>query len=77
MKCPICELTSLENVIFKVTGQKGYLCESCGIIWFNEDRIVSNTGHPIEGFEDQYEYTLEKTYERDNDSESIGFSTYK
>jgi hypothetical protein len=77
MTCPKCENGIIENVIFKVDGEKGKLCDYCGTVWFEGELIAVSTGHEIAGFRTyDKEYTLEKDTENDADSQYVKYPKY-
>lgn len=69
MLCPKCEEDNLTKILFKKSERLAFLCEFCGIAWFEDEEMNLSTGHAIESLtKDGAEYTF---IDIDEDSQSV------
>ncbi len=48
MICPKCNEGVVTKVIMKAVDEIAYVCEYCDTIWFENDKITTSTGRPLE-----------------------------
>lgn len=66
MKCPKCELGFLQKIRFQKTNTLAYLCDTCGVFWYDNETIAATSGHTLveeNGVSLVYEYLSEKDKE--------------
>ena len=59
MICPKCDKESIKKIIFKKSGDTGYLCNTCKTVWLAGETISLNSGHLLHALtkDDDMEYT--------------------
>lgn len=77
MKCPKCEEGEIKNVILKLNGETGYLCDFCEMFWFEGEKIRLG-GRPFTITDrNVLEYILETTEDKDQEHRSAQYTNSK
>ena len=79
MTCPNCDEDTIKKILFKVNSKGGYLCDTCGAVWFDGENLSVNTSHQIQSLtnNDEYEYTYIDIDEQDDEAKSIMYPKFK
>lgn len=79
MICPKCEEGTLKKVAFKKDKKIGFLCETCGALWFETEKIHATTGNTIQAHtkDNEMEYTFVDIDETDEDAQSVMYPKFK
>lgn len=70
MKCPTCELGTLERIELKKNRETGWLCDSCGNFWNATDHVCTKNGIPFTSLtkdgEEEYAFVDRQTFSEAN-----------
>lgn len=79
MICTRCEEGNITNVVFKKTGDNALLCDLCGALWFEGEKIDSLSAHDFRSFSNDLdtENSLEIWDDVDQDHSGVEYKTYK
>ena len=79
MRCPKCEKGEITEVLVNDSAVKGSMCDTCGTVWLEDEKIQPHTGHvgsALGKLGDQ-EFRFEDIPQKDEDAKVVKYPVCK
>lgn len=78
MSCPKCEEGNLNKIVFSKGNRQAVLCDFCGMVWYEKERINALTGQLLstltKGGDEDYTFIDD---EKNDDQKTVHYPKYK
>lgn len=78
MRCPKCDEGKILPVFIRTIKRRGFLCELCGAVWFENEDITGHSGHSVKACagDNDMEYTLDMAGE-EQEKRPVSYPVFK